>query len=173
MENRKHRTRRGLLILGVSILVGVMMGCLVGCGQEVQSKTFSEQGMSITLTNEFKEFDAGEFTVGYESKNVAVIALKEEFSLMEGFEDYTLEEYGNLVLKNNEMDFCELNTAEGLTYFEYLYTDPESEEDYQYFSCVYKAEDSFWLIHFVTLADSLGVYADQMLTWAKSVEFTS
>lgn len=173
IENRKKGTRKGVAILCVSMLVGAVAGVFVGCNQQAQAKTFSAQGMSITLTDSFREFDAEGFTVGYEAGDVAVIGLKEAFSLMEGFEDYTLEEYGNLVLENNEMDFCELETLEGLTYFEYLYTDPDTNEDYQYFSCVYKASDAFWLIHFVTLEEEVETYAEQVVSWAKSVEFTA
>ena len=178
MKNHNKGARRGLLMLGVAVLVGLMMGCLSGCSlssldDDVKAKTFSEEGMTITLTDEFSSFDAGNFTVGFQSRNAMVLGLKEEFTLKEGFADYTLEEYGNLVLTNNKLEFCELNSAEGLTFFEYLYTDPDSAVDYRYFSCVYKTEDAFWLVHFITEEKSLGVYADQIVTWAKSVEFDS
>lgn len=173
MENRKKGTRKGIAILCVSILVGFVAGIFIGCNQEAQPKTFSAQGMSITLTDEFREFDAENFTVGYETGDVVVLGLKEEFSLMEGAEDYTLEEYGNLVLQSNGMDDFQLDTVEGVTFFEYLYTDPDTNENYQYFSCVYKANDAFWLMQFVTLEENVDIYAEQFLAWAKSVEFAS
>ena len=172
LENRKKSKRRGCVVMGLALLLGMVLGFISAFYEApAEPKTFSAQGMSITLTDAFEEFDGEEFTVAYGSEDFVVLGLKEEFSLQEGFADYTLEEYGNLVLENNGMEDFTLDSFEGLTYFEYVSTDPETNDDYYYFSCVYKASDAFWLIHFAALDADADAYLDQMVAAAKSVEF--
>ncbi len=176
ITNRKRSTRKGMIVLIISIVVGAVIGYLISSGlllsKTPEVKTFSSNGMSITLTDEFKETDIGNFTVVYDSKNVAVFALKEAFVLAEGFEDYTLEQYADLVIQANNFGSVEIKNVDGLTYFEYEFTNPETNDDYKYFSYVYKANDAFWLIQFATLTENIGQYSQQITTWANSVEFS-
>lgn len=135
-------------------------------------KTFSAEGMSITLTNEFKETKIQNFTACYDSSKAVVFAIKESFSLLEGFENYTLEQYGDMVIKNNGSISAELKTTDGLTYFEYDYANPAVNQEYHYFAFVYKADDAFWLIQFaVNKVDAINHFND-IVGWAKSVKFS-
>ena len=174
--NRKCGMRKGVLILIIAAIVGAIIGYSFTSGlfsnKAPDIKTFSSNGMSITLTDEFKEDDVKNFTVSYESKNMAVVALKEAFTLMDGFEDYTLEQYANLVIKANNLDSAKIKNVEGLTHFEYDFTNPETQKTYRYFSYVYKTNDAFWLIQFATLNENADDYAQQITEWAKSVDFT-
>ena len=118
------------------------------------------------MTDEFKETDLKNFTVAYGSKEVAVVALKEAFALADGFEDYTLTQYAELIAEVNHLNPVEIKTEKGLTYFEYDFTNSESDK-------VYKTDDAFWLIQFSTLKKDVDKYADKMTEWAKSVTFSS
>ena len=175
LANRKRSKKKGLIVLAVAAVVGLVFGYLIGSGafsdKTPEAKTFSSDGMSITLTDEFRETDIKNYTVAYDSRNVAVFALKESFSLAEGFEDYTLKEYADAVIQANKLSGAETKTADGLTYFEYEFTNPETKDTYHYFSCVYKTDDAFWLIQFTTLSENMDLYAVQMKEWAKSVTF--
>ena len=179
-ENRKRGTKKGLLVLIIAIVVGAVIGYSVSFGlvsglflnKTPEVKTFSSNGMTITLTDEFRETNLENYTVTYESDDVAVFALQEAFTLVDGFEDYTLEEYADLVFVVNSLDSAELKTAEGLNYFEYDFTDSQTNDVYQYFSYVYKTDDSFWMVQFATLEENAVKYSQQITEWAKSIEFS-
>ena len=68
-----------------------------------------------TLTDEFVKTDIENYTIAYDSKNVAVFALKEAFALADGFQDYTLEQYGDLVLQNNNLSSSKISSPAART----------------------------------------------------------
>ena len=175
IANRKRGTRKGLLILIIAAIIGAVVGYSITSGlfsdKTPDAKDFSSNGMSIRLTDEFIKTDIENYTVAYDSKNVAVFALKEAFALADGFQNYTLEQYGNLVLENNNLSASELQNLDGLTEFEYEFTNPNTKDTYKYFSFVYKADDAFWLVQFATLTENVNEYRAQILEWAKTVSF--
>ncbi len=177
IANRKRGTKKGLLVLIVAVIVGAVVGYSIGSilfsDKTPEPKEFTSNGMTITLTDEFKEADIENYTVAYDSKNVAVFALKEAFTLADGFEGYTLEQYADLVIQANNLGSAEIKTADGLTSFEYDFINPETNNTYKYFSYVYKTDDAFWLIQFATFDKNVDEYAQQITDWAKSVEFSN
>ena len=175
IANRKRGTRKGLLILIAAAAVGFVVGYLITsnlfANNESNTKEFSSKGMSITLTDEFVKADIENFTVTYDSKKVAVFALKEEFTLVQGFEDYTLEQYGNLVIQNNRLSSSKLESIDGLIGFDYEFTNPDTKETYKYLSFVYKSSDAFWLVQFATLIENADEYSSKIVEWAKTISF--
>lgn len=175
IASRKRGARKGLLILIVAIIVGAVFGYSITSNlffnKTPEPKDFSSNGMNITLTDEFVKTDIENYTVAYDSKNVAVFALKEAFALADGLQGYTLEQYGNLVLQNNNLSASKLQNLEGLTEFEYEFTNPDTKDTYKYFSFVYKADDAFWLVQFATLTENVDEYSPKILEWAKTVSF--
>ncbi len=175
IANRKKGMRKGLFVLIAAIIVGVVFGYSVSAillsNKKPEPKDFSSDGMTITLTDEFVKTDIENCTVAYDSKNVAVFALKESFSLVDGFEDYTLEQYGDLLLQNNNLSSFELEKIEGLTGFEYEFTNPDTKDICRYFSFIYKAKDAFWLVQFATLTENADANKSRIIEWAKTVSF--
>lgn len=175
VANRKRGTRKGILILIVAAVVSAVAGYLVTSGllsnKEPEAKTFSSNGMNITLTDEFKETNIENHTVSYDSENVMIFVLKEPYTLANGFADYTLEQYADLLIRVNNLGSAETKNVEGLTRFEYNFTNPETNYDYRYFCYVYRTNDAFWLIQFATLSENVDEYAQQITKWAKSVVF--
>ncbi len=176
IANRKHGTRKGILILIIAAAVGAVVGYTITSSlfsnKTPDAKTFSSNGMTITLTDEFKETEFENYTVAYDSENVAVFALKEAFTLADGFEHYTLEQYTDLVIQANHLDSAEIKTAGELTYFVYSFTNPETNHVYQYYSYTYKTNDAFWLVQFAIANETIDEYALQISEWAKSVVFS-
>ena len=125
--------------------------------------------MSITLTNEFKETSYTGFDVVYEADEMFVFVLSESFSLLPGSENYTLQEYAQLVIEANNLENVEIKTEDGLVYFEY--TSDKNSHLYHYTAYVYKSSDSFWLIQFATFSSEANEYRNDIKDWAKSVEF--
>lgn len=173
LANRKKGSRKGILILVVAIVVGFLVGIaqpLLDNAGKNDPKEFSVEGMTITLTKAFDEESYQGFTQCYESSSVAVFTLKEEFTLMAGLEDYTLEDYASLVVQNNGMDESALKTENGILYFDYTAQGGDGDE-YYYLATIHKSGDAFWLIQFATPASNEDSLHDQFLTWAATVEF--
>ncbi|MCH5320787.1 MAG: hypothetical protein J1E36_03430 [Eubacterium sp.] len=178
IQNRKNGTKKGIIVLIAAFIIGFIISFAVVLSSfsgaaKIAPKDFSSNGMTITLTNQFAETSMTGYTVCYDSKDVAVFALKEDFSLMDGFDNYTLEQYGELVLSNNpSASNCELKNDHGLTYFEYQFTNSQNNESYYYFTTLHKASDAFWIVQFVTSEGDLQQYQETFVEWAQTIEFS-
>ena len=169
LKARKKGKKTGTLVILLSACVGVVLGLMgtkLTTGQP-QEKVFQEAGMQITLTTEYRKFEAQNQTVAYTTKDRALFALKEAFSAVPELEPLTLEEYGNLVLKNNGLEgTSKIIEENGLTYFEY-----QSQGNY-YMAVIYKSQDAFWLVQFSTRMEDAVVYKEEFVASAKTVIFS-
>ena len=163
-----------LCVLGVilALIVGFAFGFAKNflLTDTVKPQDFSVAGMTITLTNQFEEQHYGGFTQCYESDAVAILTLKEEFSLMEGLEDYTVEDYGRLVLASNSMDEELLKQENGIWYFAYT-AEGGDGDTYYYCATLHKSGDAFWMIQFATPVSNESKLHDQFIDWAAGVTF--
>jgi len=174
LDNRKKNAGKGKWVIIISVLVGLVVGTIVGVMSALPGndpKEFSAEGMRITLTEAFSQVDMEGYAVCYGSRDVAVLSLKESFSLVEGFEKYTLEEYAELVLANTADDSITLKKADGLLYMDYYFANPQNNRTYYYLAVPYKTSDAFWLITFSTEQENVQQYYDQFFQWARSVTF--
>lgn len=169
LQKRKTNKRKGIIVFVICIALGVVIGLLPSILSKPEAKTFTSDGMTITLTDEFKKEYFDNFTVCYTSKKSAVIALRE------GFYDYgvdcshyTLEEYGDLLFEANDLD-CELKRTDGLTYFEYSRV--SEGEEFGYFAVIFKADDAFWMVQFSAEQKNMEKYKPDFIEWAKTIEF--
>lgn len=168
LANRKKGSIKGIVIMILAIILGFYLG--FSRTHIVKDHDFSVAGMTITLTEDFKEISYEGFTQCYESKAVAVMTLKEAFTLMPGLEDYTVEDYAELVLTANGMTMDDLKEEDGIVYFDYV-TDGGSGQDYYYVVTLHKGTDAFWLIQFATPATNESKLHDQFIDWAENVKF--
>lgn len=159
--------KKKVLYLLILLILGVT-GCAL---LEPEEKTFKDNGMSITLTDEFTEKDLVSTTVYFESMDAIVTGLKEEFSTLEAAgltKDSTVEDYAKAVTTNNQKD-SEIKTEDGLTYF--TYTSDVNGKTYFYIATVYKSNDAFWLFNFACDSSDQEKFESTFKTWAKSVSF--
>lgn len=153
------------------LLVLVTLFSLVACG-EPQPKDFTCQGMTITLTDAFKENTQGGYTVCYETATVAVFVLKEAFTLQAGLGDKTVEEYAAMVKQSNAArNPSDISTENGLVSMEYSFTNESTGDTYKYFSTMFKGSDAFWLVQFACKEASYDANKSDFIGWAKSVTF--
>lgn len=174
LKNRKKVSKTGVIIMVAAILIGLVGGFLGGTRavSTVKPQTFSEEGLSITLTNEFSDAGLGNYTASYGSSEVVVLTLKESFTLMEGLEDYTLAEYGELIIEANGMaGSVMLQERDGLPYFTYKYTNPETNDVFDYTIVLFKSDDAFWSVQFATPESKSEAYEQRIFQWAASVTF--
>ena len=160
----------------VPALVLAIMLRLSGCSSVVleQEKTalFTSGGMEIVLPDTFREQSADGHTVCYGSPTVTVFALREAFSLADGVEEMTVDEYADLVRTANvDKSPSSITVEEGFPMMEYTYYVESHEEDFVYLSVMYKAQDAFWTLQFVCSAEDYEEYRPQFIEWAKSVKF--
>lgn len=175
IANRKKGTKKGIIVLIAAFVAGIIIGTISGLssGCNPDKKDFSVDGMTITLTEEFKEMDeaAGEYNAAYGTDDVGVLVIKEEFTLAEDFGDYTLDEYVDLVLYANNKSGITVKKEDGLTYFEYEEKSDVNQLVYTYRIYVYKSNDAFWMLQFYSLKGDFDEYSDSFKTWASSVQF--
>lgn len=178
LKNRKKNSRKGLFILFLSIIIGgivwyTSVNMFFSANTTVKPKDFSKSGMNITLTNQFVEKPQENYTISYDSKEVAILALKEEFSDYEGLNNYSIEQYGELVLETNKQySPSDLKNNNGITYFNYLLKNTDTNETYKYFTVLYKASDAFWMVQFIALENNYFEYEEQFIGWAKNITFS-
>lgn len=175
-EQRAKSKRTGTLILIMSLILGISAGVIavavIRAGSAQKPKTFRSNGMTITLTNEFRNADPRSFTAVFDSKNAAVFVSKEYFSDAPGLEDLTSEEYAELSIRANGIENAERKNYDGTPGFEYSFTNPDTKEVYRYFTYTYKEGGAFWLVQFVTLEKNAEEYAPRFAKWAGSVVFS-
>lgn len=173
-SNRRKGSRLGLVVLIAALIAGGVAGFFVGRSlftRTPKEKTFSSHGMNITLTDAFKEKEFADYTVAYASRDVAVFALEEPFTLMDGAENYTVKQYADLVIEANALNCTEKNYDSEPVSFEYDYVNDEVDETYHYFSYAYKAGNAFWVVQFSTTKQNADKLAGEIAGWAKSVTF--
>ena len=172
--NRKKGTRKGAAVLAVSLAIGLLIGVVVGScliySVKQNPRTFSYEELSITLTNSFKESEEVDLAFVYESRKIGVFGIKETLDTLGGIE--TVYDYGQLVLEVNERTDLELKTENGLTYFEYDFSNTNSDDPYHYYGFLYKSDEAFWLVQFVTLQKNADKYESDIKEFASSVTFS-
>ncbi len=175
ITNRKKGLHIGILIMILSVVIGFIVGFSLNTDMFSNDapvpKTFSTNEIQITLTDEFRESNVKNYTVAYDSRDVAVFALKEEYVSAPGLSEYTTAQYADLIIQANELQATKIQTENGVTRFEYNYTNPDTDDWYRFFIYVYKTDDAFWSVQFATLNQNVNHYAPQIAQWANSVTF--
>ena len=175
VANRRRGLKRGWIILAISVTVGAVAGFLIGIGSGILfgrapvERTFSESGMTITLTDRFSKLSLDGFEAAFGSDEVSVFALKEPFTLMEGMADMTPDEYAEITIKNNGLSESSPSSVNGQVRFSYDVFLEEVNDTVHYVAYVYKTDDAFWMVQFATKASLADEYAARIETWARSV----
>lgn len=171
----------------------LLVAMLAGCGStggsnpfDAKAKTFSDDGMQITLTTAFSEESLEGYTVGYAADTAIVLALHEtkaEFAEA-GVEDVTFEQYVEFVRQANSdkaivdgepidgnptllYDF--LNEEQNVTYL----LNEEQNVTYRYLTVLYESDDGFWMVQFASQKDNFDAYEPSFIEAAKSVSFSA
>ena len=169
LANRKRSNRKGAVVLAIAAIIGFIIGFvstsgLLGNGIDGAPKDFSASGMTVTLTDDFKVTEYDGYEIVCETNKVVMFALKEEFTLLEGLENWSIDKYAETANTRN----TEIQHKDGLTFFEY---DAKSDKTYHYFVYAFKTDDAFWLIQFATVKSEAENCREHITNWAKSVKF--
>lgn len=176
LANRKKGTKRFAVYIAICVLVGLIGGFFAGYNSSDYAmdgdpvNIIDDSGVKMTLTDSFEETESNGYTFTYACEDVVVFGLQEDFSLMEGFEGYSPEEYGEMVISSSGVD-AELQKENDLLFFEYQFYNEETDTNYSYLVAVYKSYDSFWSISFASAEVDYEFYRPMFLEWAESVMF--
>ena len=172
-KHRKKSKKKSGWIMVIAVFVGLVVGFTISSISNAERpETFQYDTMQVTLTNQFRQKQFAGFTVCYDSRDVAVLVTQVKFAEVEGLEALSVEEYIAVLVENNAYP-SKAYTLDSLEYFEYQWENPDDGVTYHYFCPLYKTADSFWIVQFCTAQNKLEQYWDSMVSWAKSVTFTS
>lgn len=156
------------------LLVAVLAGCGSTNPFDAAAKTFSNDGMTITLTSDFSKQSMDGYTVCYAAKTAAVFALHEtndQFAAA-GLNDVTLEQYAALVMQNNSSrNPVAGDDINGCPTILYDFYNEDKDVEYRYLAVMYQADDGFWLVQFASAKDDFDTYEPSFVEAAKSVSF--
>ena len=119
----------------------------------------------------YTEKEMVQFTSCYMTSSVVVSALKEEFSLLPGFSNYTLRQYASMIISANGLSGITVKTSESEKYVYFKFEKTVSGKDYSYFVTCFKSDDAFWTIQFYCESKNYDKYINSFVGFADSVTF--
>ena len=147
---------------------------LIGCGSdssEIKEKTYTSNGLSITMKEGLLEKTNENFEVYFETSDMIFMGNKETFeelSIINLDANSTLDEYLDLIISVNGESSGKLKDGD-LNYF--TYEREVNGNKFFYVGSVYKANDAFWLCNFACAYSDKDTYEDLFIKWAKTVSF--
>ena len=159
-----------LLLIGALLLTGCDLGivgdAIEAAGDQVKSKTFTNAGVTMTLTSKFLDFtstatNTEEYDFLYASEDHAVFGMKEMKADLADFGALTAQTYGDLIASLYALD---VQTQEKDGKYTYNY-EVEDEDGKLTFVCLFlETEDAFWFIQASCPSDKYA--ADQADIWS-------
>lgn len=131
------------------LLVAVLAGCGSTNPFDAAAKTFSDEGMTITLTNDFSKQSMDGYTVCYAAKTAAALVMQNNSS-------------------RNPVAGDDINGCPTILYDFY---NEDKDVEYRYLAVMYQADDGFWLVQFASAKDDFDTYEPGFVEAAKSVSF--
>ncbi len=160
----------------LAILLSVVLLFCMGCQKvEPRDMVFTVDDFSITLNEQFEEYDGSPYQKGYTdgivevrlySVGVSTFTNKKEPTFIpvsaESFCDYYIG-------VTCEMGACEPQVTDDYAFCEY--SELEGEEIYKYFCTFHKNEDQYLVTQYKVLADDFEQQRDNIDKWIHSVVF--
>jgi hypothetical protein len=159
----------------ISLLLAVLMLtlALASCGLIGGEKTFTVDGLSITVKGMFSEQNQlnSEYDLILISPQAGVMILKETFAEFEEAKldtDMSAKEYAEIVMKGNSLTGAPTE-EDGLTYF--TYTAKSDGTEFTYVGYCFRSTDAYWLVQIYCATSDFASMKADFNTWAKSVTF--
>ena len=154
------------------IMALIFFFTLGGCAvKDTKDKVFTKNEFAITLNEAYVESEREGFYACYDSATVAEFVVKENFDIMEGFSDYTIEQYANIVMYNCSDKSPSLHKKGDINYIEYSFKNTEINKTYNYLIALYKSNDAFFMVQFTCEDKDYKEYKDYFIDRANTVKF--
>ena len=158
--------KKTVKLLSFIIIIGSILVSSVSCSflnREPRDKTFTLNGFSITLTDEFVEQDIITQSAMYVSDDVIVTTLREYDS---SIKNYTVRKYAELVCTVNKLKSTVRVVGD---YAEFEYEKDVSGKDIHYYARCYKGAKFFWLVQFGCEVDEIDDHMPDIKKWADTI----
>ncbi len=162
-------------IISIVLLLALLL-MSSACGlftepKDAAPKEFNADGLTITLTEGFTQSELNGMTC-FDSSKAAVFIVKEAFTLLEGLEDYTIDEYAELVMASNESKNPALSKKDdGTPVMEFDFYNEEEKATYDYYCVMLKSSEAFYLVQFACLKENYEVYKPYFEAWSASIKY--
>ena len=175
LKNRKKGTKIGIIVLIAAIIVGFLIGFIpnfIGGNGTGEAKQIKCDEMQITLTDEFMKIRVDGFDACYAAEEMAVFILREDFSIIEGLENYSLQEYGEASLEANDIkNISSVKENNGIMYYDYEWYNAEEDTTYYYYATIFKSKEAFWTIQFAVSTEDASDLMPQIIEFSESITF--
>ena len=172
IADRKKSIKRGGLVMICSILIGLAVGFgLTTAVFEIigsQEESFSAEELTITLNKHFVKQSAYPYAGAFASNDVDILVLKKKFTSITSSK-LSAEEYTKMFLEYNKLDYKTVKVGD-ITTYEYSKMAKDGVT-YKYHIYSYKTKDAYWQVYFAVKESRADRYADDIVEWAKSIEF--
>lgn len=136
---------------------------------KAKEKVFSESGITVTLTNKFKELDNQNFDVCYVSSKIGFAAIGDSKTDLD-MGDNQVEEYLSKVLVvNKKTDNVELFEEDDVKFYYSIYEASAEGKTFRYLIVAKEGKDKYYTINFWTLLDDFNKYKDELFKYAKTI----
>ncbi|MGN1316506.1 MAG: hypothetical protein ACI4VW_05510 [Acutalibacteraceae bacterium] len=130
-------------------------------------KTFSCDGFSITVTDDFENFEDSAIDLGCVNDGLEIYVLKDSFEESSDYSRMTPEEYiRDIIGENNTVQVKEYN---GVPYAEYYYRGEDNNILKKYRVFCYKGDGCFWMLHFIAESSYSSKYKPYIFEWVDTV----
>ena len=152
--------------LKLALLTGVSVLGLSSCFLAEKEKTFSNNGITITLDNTFFKVNMENVTLGYtSSKGINVLFYQTSNSLSAMF--HAIDEELDLYPVQSGDDYAELKTKGNLYYYEFYYL----EENLKIYTLLTAFEDVYICeVNMEYSETNKKLYEETVFTWLESVK---
>lgn len=137
---------------------------------ELGSKTFTFDELTITLTDDFEEYETEDMDYALLADNIGVAVVKEEFTVLDeyGIEADVFSAYDYAVAAQESVGTDgEIFSADGYEYF--VYDKNVSGMDFTYYSAVFKGSNAFWRVSFYTYSNLFDSLTPSFERWCASI----
>ncbi len=143
-------------------------------------KVFKDNGLEITLTDEFEEktLDLDGVSIkSFDSPRASVVINKDPLTYLKQYNitsKSTVKEYANYITKLNEKrdgkKDIKVNEKDDLYYYTYDYYDKDDKTSYFYMNAFFKGKDGFYVINLFGKSNQREVLEKEFLEYIKSVK---
>ena len=168
----EKKSLKSVLSLAAFIAIGAVLGWFIGNlvfnGFPAPAQTFTQDGYSIKLNEDFVDTGVEAYHASYESEDVAVFSSMQPYEELGGKEAYSLQEYAQMMVDDNQLANAAVAEKRGVTYFEYEYG--SGIFSYHYTVAVHEGSEGYWLTYFAVDTEDYKDYKNNIFKWARSVQ---
>ena len=141
---------------------------LCSCGKAAE-KAFSENGISITLTEDFAYEKYDNCDACYKSDKVTVYVFSQDFTDVIGMEILSAKQYAEAIASLNT-SASEVTEKDGLAYYEYTSSSLDGSA-YKNISFAFKGSSKFYTLQFSAKETDFAKLRDSFFTYAATFAF--